>query len=450
MSEKRKILCVDDEPTVLSVTTSVLRDLFPEHEITGISVPEDACTVLANAEIAVLISDLSMPNMDGAELIRKAHEANPCTVSVLVTGRASTDALIKALNEGHLWKCLPKPWGPNDIETLVRDGLDLYEKRKAAAANADVSQKGAAKLPVKGPLKKVSLVRRPSVQVAPKKPVYRFGGNKVKTKKLRIMDSRYKDMDLIREGGSGAVYRAYDSLLDTVVAIKIISEEISSNATAMKELVSEAKIAMGLTHKHIVRLHNIEQGNNFYYLVMEYIKGESLRDFLHRMDALPPEMVIQIVDILEDALGYAHRRGVFHRDMKPDNVMVTEDGVLKIIDFGLACLAETFRRGGEIAGTPYYMSPEEMICQTPDQRTDIFSVGVMIHELLQGNLPPHGGEADLEDPLEYLPVASPLLPEPVQEVLQKSFARERGDRWNDMTEFADAFRRAMSLGYHAV
>ena len=176
---------------------------------------------------------------------------------------------------------------------------------------------------------------------------------------------------------------------------------------------------MGLSHKHIVRLHNIEQGNNFYYLVMEYLAGESLRELLTRVDgALPPDTCLQIMDVMEDALGYAHRRGVFHRDMKPDNVMIDDDGILKIIDFGLACLGETFRRGGEIAGTPYYMSPEEMACEVPDQRTDIFSLGVMMHEFLQGSLPPHGSDADMADPLNYVPIANPLLPEPVQEMLQ--------------------------------
>jgi serine/threonine protein kinase len=264
---------------------------------------------------------------------------------------------------------------------------------------------------------------------------------------LRVMDKRYSEMELIQEGGSGAVYKSFDTLLDIPVAIKIISEKVSSNVAAMKELVAEARIAMGLSHTHIVRLHNIEQGNNFYYLVMEYIGGETLREMLQRLKVFPPDMILQIIQVLDDALGYAHRRGIFHRDIKPDNIMVTSDGLLKMIDFGLACLGETFRRDGEIAGTPYYKSPEEMACELPDQRTDVFSVGVMMHECLYGSLPLHGDDSDLDNPLNYMPVANPKLPESIQKVLQKSFAKDRAERWQSMHEFSDALSEAIKQEY---
>lgn len=443
----RKILCVDDEPSVLAVTMNVLRDILPRDEIVGVNVPEDAHAILSGGDVAVLISDLSMPNMDGADIVRQAHESNPHTVSILVTGRASTEGLIRALNEGHLWKCLEKPWRHEQIKDLVEAALELYESRVLRAGEANQSASPAPSV-VAGK-KKPMIVKKVIRKVS--KPQYRLKGSSSPGRKLRIMDKRYRDMELLKEGGSGAVYKSYDTLLDIPVAIKIISEKISSNAAAMKELVAEARIAMGLSHKHIVRLHNIEQGNNFYYLVMEYLDGETLRDLLERYGAaLPPDTCLQIMAVMEDALGYAHRRGIYHRDMKPDNVMLSDDGTLKIIDFGLACLGETFRRSGEISGTPYYMSPEEMCCEVPDQRTDIFSVGVMMHELLYGTLPPHGSDADLDDPMNYVPVASPQLPEVMQEVLQMSFARERADRWPDISEFAAAFRRAMALGYSVV
>ncbi len=444
----RIILCVDDEPTVLSVTMNVLRDIFPKEEIMGVNVPGDAADIMRTHEIAVLLTDLSMPNIDGAEIIRQAYEINPKTVGILVTGRASTDGLIRALNEGRLWKCLEKPWRPEQIQEVVEGALSLYESRVAPSDGGAgggqaraTAQKQPKKISIKGKAK--------AIRKAPR-PQYRLKGQN-KGRKLRIMDKRYRDMELIKEGGSGAIYKAYDTLLDIPVAIKIISEQISSNAAAMKELVGEARIAMGLSHKHIVRLHNIEQGNNFYYLVMEYLHGETLRELMAHYDsAMPPETCLQIMSVMEDALSYAHRRGIFHRDIKPDNIMVDDDGVLKIIDFGLACLGETFRRGGQIAGTPYYMSPEEMACEVPDERTDVFSVAVMMHEFLEGSLPPHGGEYELEDPMDYVPVATPLLPEGMQAVLQKGFARERSERWPNMHEFAGAFRRAMAEDYSVV
>ena len=446
----RTILCVDDEPTVLSVTMNVLRDIYPKDTIMGVNVPEDAQAILSGEKVAVVISDLSMPNMDGAEILRQAHECDPNTVTILATGRASTDGLIRALNEGHLWRCLEKPWTHDQIKNLVDGALELYESRMDRKDNGgDAATKQTAGKAARG-AKKMIISKQKVIRKIPK-PQYRLKGSNLGRSKLRIMDKRYRDMVLLKEGGSGAVYKSYDTLLDIPVAIKIISEKISSNAAAMKELVAEARIAMGLSHKHIVRLHNIERGNNFYYLVMEYLKGETLRELLTRIGAaIDPETCLQVMAVMEEALGYAHRRGIFHRDIKPDNVMLDGDGTLKIIDFGLACLGETFRRDGEIAGTPYYMSPEEMRCEVPDQRTDVFSVGVMMHELVYGSLPPHGGEGDLEDPLNYVPVASPQLPESMQEVLQASFALDRAARWPDIHEFAAAFRRAMAAGYSVV
>jgi len=444
----RKILCVDDEPTVLSVTMTVLRDLFPKEDFIGVTVPEEAVAYLSNNEVAVLLTDLSMPNMDGAEVVKAAHQCNPDTVKIIVTGRASTEGLIRALNEGHLWKCLEKPWNPDQMHDLVKSALELYEERCAVTRMESGGAMPAGRVQAGHQVKKIVLkgggVSRQKIS---KQQRYRIKPGS-QGRKLRIMDKRYKDMELVKEGGSGAIYKAFDTLLDIPVAIKIISEKISANSAAMKELVAEARIAMGLSHKHIVRLHNIEQGNNFYYLVMEFIKGETLRDILERLDsALPPDMCLQINAVLEDALSYAHRRGIFHRDLKPDNLMVDDDGILKIIDFGLACLGETFRRGGHIAGTPYYMSPEEMACEVPDQRTDVFSLAVMMHEFVQGTLPPHGAETDLVDPMDYVPVATPFLPEPLQHVLNKGFARSRTERWETVSEFAQAFREAMASSY---
>jgi CheY-like chemotaxis protein len=463
MAKARKILCVDDEPTVLQVTLNVLRDAFPKHEFIGLEDSRAAQAILTEQEIAVVLTDLSMPNVDGAQILKQAYECSPTTVTILVTGRASAEGLIRAINEGYLWKCIEKPWNGEQMSNLVKDALELYETRLAASGDElEGGGDAAVKPPEVGSAKKISInkgtfVRGSRARVALRRAGRSAGSqgssapkiriNKSGARKLRIMDKRYGDMELIQEGGSGAVYKSFDKLLNIPVAIKIISEKVSSNAAAMKELASEARIAMGLSHTHIVRLHNIEQGNNFYYLVMEYIDGETLRDMLKRIKVFPPDIVLQVLQVLDDALGYAHRRGIFHRDIKPDNIMVTSDGLLKMIDFGLACLGETFRRDGEIAGTPYYMSPEEMVCEMPDQRTDVFSVGVMMHEFLYGSLPLHGDDSDLDNPLNYVPVANPKLPEHIQKILQKSFAKDRAERWQSMHEFSAALSEAIKQEY---
>ena len=181
---------------------------------------------------------------------------------------------------------------------------------------------------------------------------------------------------------------------------------------------------------------------------MEYIDGCTLADLLESRGHLAPDMILQILDILDDALGYAHRRGVYHRDLKPDNIMLGDDGLLKIIDFGLACLAETKRTKLEIRGTPYYMSPEEMECSDIDQRADVYSLSVMIHELIIGHLPRHDGLEAPENILDYRPMPYPELPEDVQNVLLKGWALNADDRWPDVASFFLALRSALKAGYN--
>lgn len=465
---KRKILIVDDEPHVANITGRVIECEFPNELVIVTTSSEEALKIIEDGAVAVLLCDLQMPVYDGAHVLRVAFERNPRTVSVIITGHATKDSMIRAVNEGHMWRCIEKPWTADQLSRTVHEALAAYEERRGEAKAEDrPADAPAEKDRGKGPLYEEKdsaaaggkVVRKIFIDKVVKQSP-RFGAKVQrapmplriapkggKERRSVILDSRYRNMQLIKEGGSGVIYKSFDSLLKTPVAVKILNEKLTSNKQALEELLREARIAMQLSHKHIVRLHNIEHVKRAYYLVMEYIDGSSLRDTLERVRFLAPEVVVQIVDVCEDALSYAHRRNVFHRDIKPDNIMVTTDGVLKIIDFGLACVAESFRRTGEIIGTPYYMSPEELRGEKPDQRADIYSMGIMAHELLQGNLPPHRGPGPMQTVVDYVPLASQELPEPVRKVLQKSFDKTRDERWNDMYEFASNFREACQKGY---
>ena len=225
------------------------------------------------------------------------------------------------------------------------------------------------------------------------------------------------------------------------VAIKLLSAEFAGDERVLATLFAEARIAMQLSHKHIVRLHNIVESRGVYYLVMEYIDGCTLRELLKESGAMPADSVLKVVDVCEDALGYAHRHHVYHRDLKPDNLMLSSDGVLKIIDFGLACLLGRTADSDQICGTPYYISPEEIRGDEIDHRSDIYSLSIMIHELLVGELPCHkdGFVPPMED---FVPVASPEIPEAVAKVLMTSFESDPSKRWQTVHEFAHAFRTA--------
>lgn len=443
--EAKTILCVDDEPTVLAVTLRLVRHAFPDDDVVGTESPDEALRILSGGHVFMFFCDQAMPRMCGVELLRKARAYNPNTLCVLVTGRATVQELMTVLNEGLAWKCLEKPWRPEAIVDLARQA----QTRTGAASQSrpvSAAPKAVPRPATRGPVKQIIVSKGQMAPVRirkPAPPANRYGV-KGKEKKLRIMDKRYRNLELIQEGGSGSVYKALDTLLGAPVAIKIIADRIAVHKAAMQSLLTEARVAMQLSHKNIVRLHNVQEAQGFHYLVMEYIQGQTLADHLSAVGSFHPETVAEIVAALADALAYAHGKGIFHRDLKPGNVMLDGEGTLKIIDFGLACLAESFRHDENIVGTPYYLSPEEIMGETPDQRTDIFSVGIMAHEFLCGALPPHGGDHALTNLLDYTPIPADTLSAPVAEVLRKSFAKERGERWNSMREFATHFQAALA------
>jgi serine/threonine-protein kinase len=256
------------------------------------------------------------------------------------------------------------------------------------------------------------------------------------------IDRRYNIVRLIREGGSGIVYEAHDTLLDMPVAIKVLLPKFVQDVESITALRNEARIAMQLSHKHIVRLHNLQEYDGGFYMVMEYIDGCTFRDILKAQGKLSLPTVMQVTSICADAIGYAHRRNVLHRDIKPDNLMLTRDGVLKVIDFGLACLSHLARKNKLFSGTPMYVSPEEIRGDTLDQRADIFSLAVTLHELLTGHMPTADG-ARASDLTPYCPVVSSEMPEPIRPVFEKALALDPNQRWKTVNEFSDALIKAV-------
>ena len=256
-----------------------------------------------------------------------------------------------------------------------------------------------------------------------------------------MLGKRYRLVEVLGEGGMGTVYKADDLLLGMPVAVKILAERISRDESAITTLKEEARIAMQLSHRHIVRIHNLQKSGGHYFLVMEYVEGRTFRDILKRYSCLPLDTVLQVVRVCSDALSYAHRHGVLHRDLKPANLMLAEDGVLKIIDFGVACLIDKETEKENVFGTLIYMSPEQVRGEAVDCRTDVYSLGLIIYELLTGHNPFPQTTTD-PDVIVAGPPALSDLPANIRDVVERAVAVRRTARWPTVEMFSRALMEA--------
>lgn len=437
------VLVVDDEPGLLKVIETVLSSVL-KVRIVATESPVKALHILQQEKIALIICDLQMPLVDGTVVLAEARKLHPDIVSILISANADINHLIQSVNKGGIWKFLSKPFRTADLVAVVQEGLEIYDAKKTRDNELKT-------------LKTIAASCEPEVVVnVPHPRVAVHGAGSVKTPvtpKIKtdaegvppVIDNRYRIIDQIKRGGTGVIYKAEDLLLTMPVALKVLSGEFTRNKESMTILQNEARIAMQLSHKHIVRLHNLQQTDNLFYIVMEYINGRSFRELLMERGKLPVDIVLQTARILADSLGYAHRRGVFHRDLKPDNIMLTVDGVVKIIDFGISCLTRGRWRDNKVCGTPGYMSPEEIRGDPIDHRADIYSLAITLHEMMSGRLPFREFQAS-GDELRVVPVSlSSRIPEPLCPVFEKALSENPDGRYDNVADFADALCAAAAL-----
>jgi serine/threonine-protein kinase len=281
----------------------------------------------------------------------------------------------------------------------------------------------------------------------------------------RIVDDKYVVRRFIAEGGMGAVYEAVNRDIGRKLAIKFLHRSISQDPQYVTQFENEARIAASLGHRNIVEVLDMGMtASGMFYLVMEYLQGEGLSDLLGNTVRLPYPWAVEITIQILEALSEVHAVSVVHRDLKPENVMLVHrrDGsmTVKILDFGVSCLG---RRGklvdegssGTVIGTPLYMSPEQAMGRPINHRSDLYSVGVMLYEMLSGSYP-----FVAEDPHEILQkivYATPLplgkhavtVPSGLEAVVMWAIARKSEERFTDADEFIDAllpFRDAEPSG----
>lgn len=267
---------------------------------------------------------------------------------------------------------------------------------------------------------------------------------------------KYKLRRELGRGAMGLVFEAYDPHLERSVAIKTLKGEFFgedlNQPDARARFRREAKLAAGLTHPRIVTVHDFGETNDTAYLVMEFLNGRSLKEHLDAGRHFDPDETVGLILQLLDALDYAHQRGIIHRDIKPANLMLLDDGNLKVMDFGIARLesSSTLTKSGVILGTPSYMSPEQCRNLPLDRRSDLFSAGVILYELLVGERPFNGGSAItlIHNILNTEPPApselNALLATNYDAVIRKALAKNSDARYQTAGDFARSLRAAQA------
>ncbi|MBW1799418.1 MAG: SUMF1/EgtB/PvdO family nonheme iron enzyme [Deltaproteobacteria bacterium] len=252
-----------------------------------------------------------------------------------------------------------------------------------------------------------------------------------------VIDDRYEVISILGEGGMGVVYKVTDNLLAQIVALKTLLPAFVQHEEALTRFINEVKVSLMLNHPNIIRVYDIRRTADIYYMTMQFIEGFSLYDWL---ETNPNKDIGQVLDILKKicaGLEYAHRMGTFHRDIKPANIMMTKQGGIFLVDFGLAKLADGMgnitRLGG--AGTPNYMAPEQKRGGEIDQRSDVFAIGVMTFEMLTGELPK----------LTMASQLNPKLNNKVDDILTRAMASEPTERYGNILDFIADLEEALTV-----
>src|ERR671910_1201849 len=260
-----------------------------------------------------------------------------------------------------------------------------------------------------------------------------------------MIDGRYRVLNRLGSGGMADVYEAEDTQLGRRVALKLLYRRFAEDAEFVERFRREASSAAGLSHPNVVQVFDRGEWNGTYYIAMELLQGRNLKEVVRDHGALDPALAVDIVLQILKAARFAHRRGVVHRDIKPHNVMVDEEGRAKVTDFGIARAgASDMTETGSIMGTAQYLSPEQAQGQPVSARSDLYSSGVMLYELLTGKVPfdaespvtialKHVSEAPVP-PSQLNPAVSPALDAVVLRALEKDPAL----RFADADEFAAA------------
>ncbi len=275
----------------------------------------------------------------------------------------------------------------------------------------------------------------------------------------RILDDRYEIIELIGSGGMANVYKALCHRLNRYDAVKIMRDDTAANTELRRRFRAESQAVAMLSHPNIVSVYDVSHSDDIEYIVMELIDGITLKQYLQKKSVLDPSEVLNFSIQTAKALEHAHSKGIIHRDIKPQNIMLLKDGMIKVADFGIASLeSDIVENNGETVGSVHYIAPEQARGQAPDARSDIYSLGIVMYEMLTGRLP-YVGASDVEVAVKHMntdPVSPrdivPDIPEELERICLKAMNSDINERYQTAGELLDELEqyKTQSLTAHVL
>ena len=265
---------------------------------------------------------------------------------------------------------------------------------------------------------------------------------------------RYEIIDNLGEGGMADVYLAFDTILKREVAVKILRGSLSKDPITLMRFQREASAISKLSHPNVVDVYDVGEYKEHHYIVMEYVRGRTLKQLLSQRGALHKEEALDIMKQLTMAIQHAHEHNIIHRDVKPQNVLIKDDGTVKITDFGIALVHDSLSltQGESILGSAHYLAPETTKGEAPTKQVDIYALGIVFYELLSGKVPFQGDNAyqiatkHLHEPMPQIRNFNPTLPQTIENIIQHACVKDKNLRYSSTKEMLYDLEHCLDLG----
>jgi serine/threonine-protein kinase len=266
------------------------------------------------------------------------------------------------------------------------------------------------------------------------------------------INNRYEVIRLLGEGGMANVYLGEDTILNRKVAIKVLRGDLANDEKFLRRFQREALSASSLSHPNIVEMYDVGEDEGNFYIVMEYIEGKNLKQLLRRRGTLTVNEVIDIMLQLTDGIAHAHDSYIIHRDLKPQNILMLDNGMVKITDFGIATALNNSQltQTNSVMGSVHYLPPEQATGKEASIKSDIYSLGILMYELITGNLPFRGENAveialkQMKEKIPSLIVEKPNVPQSVENIVLRACAKNPKNRYNDAREMHEDLKTALN------